>query len=122
MQMNDRHYWVLAEIVKHVSNLSIVDFASEHLFGPLNMTTTTVNHTSAAMTGHPAGSYVRQGINPTTCQASWELAGEMNRSCVGYPVATEWFVEGSGLFIPGPIISSFTDMVSQNILHLPHHI
>ena len=114
MQMNDRHYWVLAEIVKRLSNVSIVDFAFEHLFGPLNMTTTTVNHTAAAMTSNLAGSYVRQGINPTKCQASWDDAGRMNRSCFGYPVATEWFVEGPGLFIPGPIISSCTDMVSPS--------
>lgn len=113
MQTNDRHYWVLAEIVKRLSGIPIVDFIHEHLFGPLNMTTTMVNHTAAAATGQMAVSYIRQGINPSKCAAAWHGDGKMNRSCYGFPVATEEFVEGAGLYIPGPIVSSFTDMVSQ---------
>lgn len=110
-QMNDRHYWVLAEIVKRLSSTPIVEFVHKHIFDPLNMTTTTVNHTAAAKTGNLTGSYVRQGINPSKCRAAWHVTGQMDRSCIGVPVATEWFVDGAGQSVPGPIISSFTDMV-----------
>lgn len=114
MQMNDRHYWVLAEVLKRLTSRSVVDLVYEQ-FDHLNMTATTVNHTAAALYGELAGNYVRQGIDSSNCATIWHIAGKMDRSCYGYPVATEWFVEGPGLFIPGPIISSFADMVSPSV-------
>lgn len=118
MQYNDIHYWVLAEVAHHLSGQPVPEFVQQHIFDPLEMRATTFNHTLAAETGNLAGTYERTGIDLAKCQEGWKARDALDRSCYGYPVETECFIEGDGIEFAGPagIVASQADMVG----HLRH--
>lgn len=116
MQYNDYHYWVLAEIVVQLSGRSVPNYVQEHLLDPLGMTSTTFNTTAAeAKPGRSVGSFERFGMNSVECRRVWSQDNKLDRSCYGYPAATEWFVEGDGLWYTGPagVVISYSDMVGH---------
>lgn len=115
MQYNDYHYWVLAEVVVQLSGQSLPDFVQTNLLDPLGMAATTFNRTEAVAGGELVGAYERAGLNPVECREMWEGQRKLGRTCYGHRVATEWFVEGDGIWYAGPagVIVSYSDMVSH---------
>lgn len=113
MQYNDYHYWVLAEIIAKLSGMTVIDYAQKHILDPLNMTSTTWNHTEAAETGHIPRGYQREGRDLKHCREIHRQKGRFDISCHGRSTEIEWFIEGDGLFHAGPagMTASFRDMV-----------
>jgi CubicO group peptidase (beta-lactamase class C family) len=113
MQYNNYHYWVLAQMIPRLTSLSYIDFVQTHFLDPLDMASSTYNHTAAESTGRRAKSYVREGKDGKQCREAWSKHDQLSRSCYGHPFATTWFTKGDGTFIAGPggLVSSANDMV-----------
>lgn len=114
MQYNNYHYWVLAQIVPRITDFTYIEYVKTHILDPLDMKSSTYNHTVAESTGRRARSYVREGKDALRCREAWSKHKKLDRSCYGYPFATTWFTKGSdGTFIAGPggLVSSTNDMV-----------
>jgi CubicO group peptidase (beta-lactamase class C family) len=114
MQYNNYHYWVLAQIIPRLTNYSYIDYVKTHILDPLNMTSSTYNHTLAKGTGRRAQPYVREGKDALKCRTVWSEHKKLDRSCYGHPFASAWFTKGGdGTFIAGPggLVSSANDMV-----------
>jgi CubicO group peptidase (beta-lactamase class C family) len=117
MQYNNIHYWVIAEIVAHLTKGTYPEYVKHHILDPLGMTST-YNHTEAGETGRRAESFVRAELNSTRCYEVWEQDDRLDRSCYGQPFPTSWFAKGNGLFVAGPggLVASANDMVCPLII------
>lgn len=120
MQYNNLHYWIIAEIVAHVTNGTYPDFVKTRVLDPIGMTSSTYNHTQAGETGHRAGPFVRAGQNATRCAEVWAEQDKLDRACFGQPFEIPWFFEGDGLFLAGPggLLSSASDLVRPRLKSL----
>jgi CubicO group peptidase (beta-lactamase class C family) len=118
MQYNNYHYTVLAQIIPRLTGMAFIDYVQAHILDPLDMTSSTYNHTVAESTGRRAESYVRKGKDGRRCRQSWVKQNKLDRSCYGQPFATSWFTKGDGTYNAGPggLVSSANDMVGP-----PHH-
>jgi CubicO group peptidase (beta-lactamase class C family) len=118
MQYNNFHYWILAEIVSHITQIPYPEFVKTHILDPVGMSHSTYNHTKAEETGHRAESFVRADQNYTRCAEVWAQEDKLDRSCYGQPFQAPWFTRGDGLFIAGcgGLVSSANDMVSCRLL------
>lgn len=103
----------MAEVVRHLTSIPIAEFVKQQFFEPLGLTATTVNHTAAAESGNLAVPYLRKDVFARGCQDQSTEGHNVNPRCFGDPIPTEWYAKGSGLHAPGPVVSSFTDMVSN---------
>jgi len=112
MQYNNIHYWVIAEIIAHLTDVTYPHYVQQHILDPLDMTAI-YNHTQAGETGRRSESFVRADLNSTRCAEVWEKKDKLDRSCYGQPFPTSWFSKGDGLFIAGPggLVASANDMV-----------
>jgi len=113
MQYNNFHYFIIAEIVAHITKEPYPVYVKSHILDPVGMTSSTYNHTQASTTGHLSGSFVRADKNATRCAEMWAKHDKLDRSCYGQPFETSFFTRGNGLFIAGPggLVSSAKDVV-----------
>jgi len=113
MQYNNIHYWILAEIVAHLTHGSFADFAQTHILDLIGMSASTFNHVLARERGHCAEAFVRADINSTLCQGVAKEHDRLDRSCYGHPFQTPWYTKGDGAFVAGPVglATSAKDMV-----------
>jgi CubicO group peptidase (beta-lactamase class C family) len=119
MQYNNIHYWIIAEIVAHITKGSYTDFVKVNILDPVGLSSSTYNHTKAKETGQASESFFRDKQNLTQCANVWAEQDKLDRSCYGYPISTSWFTSGDGLFMAGPggLVSSANDLVSCQHLH-----
>ena len=113
MQYNNFHYWIIAEIVAHITKTPFPEYVKSHILDPVGMTSSTYNHTEASRTGRLSGSFVRADKNSTKCAEIWAEHDKLDRSCFGQPFETSFFTQGNGLFMAGPggLVSSTNDVV-----------
>jgi len=122
MQYNNFHYWIIAEIVAHITKAPYTEYVKSYILDPVGMTSSTYNHTEASTTGRLSGSFVRAEKNSTKCSEIWAEQDKLDRSCYGQPFETSLFTTGNGLFMAGPggLVSSTNDVVrlDSSIFHV----
>jgi len=113
MQYNNIHYFIIAEIVAHLTKSPYPAYVRAHILDPIGMTSSTYNHTEAEHTGRRSQTFVRADQNATRCAEIWAKENKLDRACYGQPFVTSWFAKGDGLFIAGPggLVSSANDVV-----------
>jgi CubicO group peptidase (beta-lactamase class C family) len=57
MQYNNIHYWIIAEIVAHITKGSYTDFVKVNILDPVGLSSSTYNHTEAKETGQASESF-----------------------------------------------------------------
>jgi CubicO group peptidase (beta-lactamase class C family) len=114
MQYNNMHYWIIAHIVAHITNVTYTDYVKVNILDPVGLSASTYNYTKAKETGQASESFTRADQNMTRCAEVWAEQDKLDRSCYGHPFPTPWFTSGDGLFMAGPggLVSSANDLVS----------
>lgn len=113
MQYNNMHYWIIGEIVAHITNVTYPEFVKTNILDPIGMTSSTYNHTKAQDSGHAAMPFARADQNITRCKEIWAEEERLDRSCVGRPFETPWIAADDGLYMAAAagLVSSANDMV-----------
>ncbi|ORY35068.1 beta-lactamase/transpeptidase-like protein [Naematelia encephala] len=112
-QYNNWHYVTLSHIVPTLTGVPYINYVSEHIFKPLNMTQTTYNATEALLGGHRTESWFHDGVNATECAQHWKGLDNLDKSCIGQTKSIGWWTDSDQVFMAGPggLIMSGRDMV-----------